>query len=199
MHASWFAAVGLAALAIGASPALAQDDDGPRHHGRHGMFSAADANADGVLTRQEFDAAHGAHFAEMDANTDGQVTREERRAGRRERGHGRHGRRESHLAEADANGDGSITRDEFLAHPLAMFARLDVNNDGVISAAERPQGPPHGGGHGGGPDADNDGRLSRAEFDARGAAMFDRLDANDDGRVTREEAAAAHAHHRGRD
>jgi hypothetical protein len=29
--------------------------------------------------------------------------------------------------------------------------------------------------------------------------MFQRLDANSDGRVTREEAAAAHPHRRGRD
>ena len=41
------------------------------------------------------------------------------------------------------------------------------------------------------PDANNDGALSRAEFDAQGSAMFTRLDANSDGQVTREEAAAA--------
>jgi hypothetical protein len=41
--------------------------------------------------------------------------------------------------------------------------------------------------------------LSRAEFAAMGAHMFDRLDANDDGSVTREEAEAARPHRRGRE
>jgi hypothetical protein len=87
-----------------------------------------------------------------------------------------------------------------------MFARLDANSDGVISAAERPQRPERGERPGRGergeranPDANNDGQLSQAEFVAAGAGMFQRLDANADGRVTREEATAAHPHRRGRD
>jgi hypothetical protein len=48
-------------------------------------------------------------------------------------------------------------------------------------------------------DGDGDGQLSRAEFSAMGATMFERLDANDDGRITSEEAQAAHGRHgRGR-
>jgi Ca2+-binding EF-hand superfamily protein len=104
------------------------------------------------------------------------------------------------LGRADANNDGNISREEFLAHPTEMFARLDTNGDGVISTAERPQRPNRGERRErANPDTNNDGQLSQAEFAAIGASMFQRLDANSDGRVTRDEAAAAHPHRRGRD
>jgi Ca2+-binding EF-hand superfamily protein len=196
-----FAAVGFAALAGAAGLALAQEG-APREH--RGVFSA-DANNDGVVTRAEFDAGQTALFARIDANNDGQLTREEGRAQRAmhrggRRGHGGHGMR-----GADANNDGNITREEFLARPIAMFDRLDENDDGVISASERPQRGERGehgprGERGDRPDRDtnNDGQISRAEFQAAGAAMFQRLDANNDGRVTREEAQAARGHRGGR-
>jgi EF hand len=46
------------------------------------MARMADANKDGAVTRDEFLAAQGRHFAMMDANKDGTVTAEERKAGR---------------------------------------------------------------------------------------------------------------------
>jgi Ca2+-binding EF-hand superfamily protein len=102
---------------------------------------------------------------------------------------------------ADANNDGNITREEFLARPTQMFDRLDADDDGVISASERPQRRERG--ERGerparvNPDTNNDGQLSRAEYAAMGATMFERLDANNDGRVTQEEATAARQHRRG--
>ncbi len=201
-----FAAAGFAALTGAAGLALAQD--APRERGA-GFFQA-DANSDGAVTRAEFDASGAARFTRLDANSDGQLTREERRAERGERGErGRHGRRGGGphmLGAADANNDGNITREEFLARPGEMFARLDADSDGVISAAERPQRPERGERPDRGerparvnPDANNDGQLSQAEYAAQGTAMFQRLDANSDGRVTREEAAAAHPQRRGRE
>lgn len=195
-----FAAAGFAALAGTAGLALAQDNAPAR--GPHGVF-VADANNDGVLTRQEFDAGRSAGFAEADANNDGQLTREEMRGMRGDRGHGgRHGGRGMHqLARADANNDGNITRDEFLAGPIAHFERIDANSDGVISANERPQRRERdaGGERRERPnfDANGDRQISREEHAAMGAGMFERLDANNDGRVTREEAEAARPHRRG--
>ena len=189
------AAAGFAALTAAAGMALAQDQQQrPR-----GVF-AMDANNDGVLTRQEFDAGRAATFARLDANNDGQLTREEMRAQRGER-QGRGGHRGGHLDRADANNDGNITREEFLARPNAMFARLDANNDGVISADERPQRPQRAEGERRERpnfDANNDRQISRAEWDQMGASMFQRLDANNDGRVTQEEAQAARGHRRAR-
>jgi hypothetical protein len=43
------------------------------------------------------------------------------------------------LARADANRDGRVTRAEYHASFEAIFARLDADGDGVISAAERAQ------------------------------------------------------------
>ena len=107
------------------------------------------------------------------------------------------------LTRADANNDGNITREEFLARPTQMFDRLDANNDGAISADERPQRRERGERRQRGErpnfDTDGNGSFSRAEFAAMGAGMFERLDANSDGRVTQEEAQAARSHRRGRD
>lgn len=209
-------AAGAAALAVSAC-GLAQAQNGPEDRGgRHGIFES-DANADGVLTQAELNAGRDTLFARLDADHNGQLSREEMRAQRGEhRRGGRRGGQGAGLEGADANTDGNITRDEFLARPIQMFERLDANHDGVISASERPQRPeraedgPRGdrGGDDGprrergddrpNPDTDGNGTISRAEFTAMGEGMFTRLDANDDGRVTREEAQAQRGHHRGR-
>lgn len=181
---------------------------GPGHHGRGGMIMQADANHDGVLTRQEFDAGNAAMFARLDTNHDSFLTRDE---------HGRigfYGGGRGHfggfmLARADANHDGNVSRDEFLAGPLERFNRLDTNHDGVIEASEMPQRHAHADGGRGdddgkrGPrpdaDANHDGRISQAEFAAMGDRMFDRMDANHDGRITQDEIAAMRHHHDGDD
>ena len=205
-------AVGAAALAASAC-GFAQAQNGPEDRGgHHGLFES-DSNNDGVLTQSEFDAGRDAVFARLDADNNGQLSREEMHAQRGEhrgrRGGHRGGRPGGGFEGADANNDGNITRDEFLARPIQMFERLDANHDGVISASERPQrpergerrtddGPGHERGDRPNPDADGNGAISRAEFTAMGAGMFDHLDANNDGRVTREEAQAQRGH-RGRD
>jgi Ca2+-binding EF-hand superfamily protein len=188
-----FATVAIVACA-GAGLALA----GNNQRGHHSLFEAADADHDGVVTRQEYDAGRDAMFARMDADHDGQLARADRRRRHgQERGeHHRMGPR-----DADANHDGAISRDEFLARPIAQFARLDANGDGAISADERSHRGRRAEGLGHRErrhaDADGDHQISRSEFSARSASVFDRLDANDDGRVTREEAAHAHGHGRG--
>jgi|CXWL01.1.fsa_nt_gi Ca2+-binding EF-hand superfamily protein len=172
-------AVGIAVLA-GAGAAVALER-GP--HGPERLFGA-DANNDGTLTRQEFDAGRAAMFARLDANSDGELAGDEHR----QRHWGGHRGMRHMGARADANNDGEITRDEFLARPLEMFARLDADHNGTISAAERSAMHQRGAGR-------HDGErrhVSSAEFAARGASMFERLDGDGDGRVTREEAEAAH-------
>jgi Ca2+-binding EF-hand superfamily protein len=197
---------GFAALAGAAGLALAQDSS--RERGQFGMFQA-DSNNDGVLTRQEFDAGRDTRFARLDADNNGQLTREEMRAMRGEhadRGdrHGRHRGGMHGLRSADANNDGNITRDEFLAGPLEHFNRLDADHNGVISTAEMPRRSERSergdrSERRASRDANGDRQISREEFASMGSGMFDRLDTNNDGQVTREEAQAVRPHRRGRD
>lgn len=197
MRAWVFAGVASMALLTGVAAA----------HG-HGGLRRADANGDGVLTRQEFDAGRDAMFARKDADNDGALSQDEMRAHREGRGghhggrqHGHHGGHGERLAAADANADGAITREEFMARPSQMFDRLDADHNGVISQAERDAMRAQ---HREGaarwehvsPDANGDGIVSREEYVAAGAAVFTRLDANGDGQVTREEAPARRRGHR---
>jgi len=211
MRKIWLVAAGAAALATAACGFAQAQGSSTSSSARHGIFQS-DSNSDGVLTRAEFDAGRAAQFARLDADNNGQLTREEMRAGRGERGEhrGRRGHRGGPgggLQGADANNDGNITRDEFLARPIAMFERLDANRNGVIEASERPQRPERGAQNAErrerpdrpNPDTDGNGTFSLAEYTAMGAGMFERLDANSDGRVTQEEAQAARGHRRGRD
>lgn len=45
------------------------------------MFKAMDANSDGMVTTDEFNAFHAKKFKELDANGNGQITLEEMKAG----------------------------------------------------------------------------------------------------------------------
>lgn len=191
------------ALAAGAT-AIAQPPD----RGGHGGFGLLkmDANADGKLTRAEFDAAQRAHFDRIDANKDGSAAPEEAQTARQ--------------AEMEVRRTGGAK---------ARFTALDTDKNGQISQAEftaaKPDGGPgrgarggHGprmaGGPGGpdgpkppgvagkpdgrfaGPDANSDGKISLAEFSARGVEAFTRADANKDGTVTITELQALAREHR---
>ena len=124
-----------------------------------------------------------------------------------------------HLARFDANKDGFVTREEGQMvgetmrkeHRSAAFAMLDADKNGAISPVEfdavhargmrghgwrgHHDGRGRHGSRGGllfeALDADKDGRVSRAEADTGALTRFDRADVNKDGTVTREERRAA--------
>lgn len=118
------------------------------------------------------------------------------------------------LRAADANGDNTITRAEVEQLQSEMFTWMDRNGDGVLSSDDRS--PVHQrlaalrdaqaddgedrrgrwgrrgrGGDDARMDANDDGRVTRDEFMARGAPGFERLDANSDGAITPDELDAA--------
>lgn len=68
------------------------------------------------------------------------------------------------LGHGDPMGDKTVTRAEAQTHAATMFAKMDINKDGKLDAADR---------------------------EARQMARFDRADANKDGSVSRDEFAAA--------
>lgn len=130
-------------------------------------------------------------------------------------------RLDAQFATLDTNRDGFLSDAERSAvrdaRIEARFQRLDADKNGSISLAEMKAGPEHRGGpraerggkgghhgrqHGtrggrGGDhpglnrDADKDGRISRAEFQGRALARFDRADADRNGVVTAAEHQAA--------
>jgi EF hand len=165
----------LAALGVTAAAAAQPPGPGPGPgRGPGGPFGllAMDANADGKLTRAEFDAGQRARFAEIDANKDGTATPEEFKAFHESR------------------------REEM---SKIRFAAIDTDKNGQLSPAELaaakedkpgPDGPRgerrhgKGGREHGKPDGDDRKPISLTEFSAPGAEAFARADANKDGVVT---------------
>lgn len=146
-------------------------------------FAALDANKDGVVTQAEFDQAREAmkarrteqrkqrmdeRFTRLDTNKDGQLSKAEYEAG--------HAQRPDKARAGSAEGRGGPKRFH-RGHRGGMagmpgmaggaggfFARLDANKDG---------------------------RVTLAEFQAGPIARFDRADTNKDGIVTPAERQAA--------
>jgi Ca2+-binding EF-hand superfamily protein len=165
-------------------------------------FAQMDANNDGVVTRKEWrgsDQSFNAH----DWNRDGVLSGTEVSRGGRQTRQAEPGPLESSEQEyqfndwtargftaLDHNRDGRIARDEW-HFDVESFRRADHNRDGWLSRAEFI----------GGDDAqdddredrfsyldaNNDGRVSRAEWHGT-AERFDALDDNRDGTLTRAEA-----------
>ncbi len=121
------------ALGAAASMAIADQGDHPRRGKMIERLKAADANADGLISRSEAAALprFASRFDAIDANMDGQVSFEELRASRgKHRGHGRHFNR------VDTDNDGKVSRVEALAAAEAMFTRADANADGFVTREE---------------------------------------------------------------
>ena len=117
-------------------------------------FSKMDENGDGTVSESEFSDALGARKDKMrehhDMNDDGVVDELDheirkdranvRKEGRKERAHKRG---ERHKFEVDANSDGFVDMSENMAAAEHAFARMDKNEDGVLSGNElrRRKGP----------------------------------------------------------
>ena len=105
---------------------MAAAQDAPQQ--RRDPMARADANQDGIVTRDEFLAQVDQRFARLDANKDGKITAEERAA----IGGGMGGR-----GSRGAGADGIVTLADQRAQALRRFDRLDRNADGKVDQAER--------------------------------------------------------------
>lgn len=106
-------------------------------------FKALDANGDGKLTKAEVDAARGKSllFLIADKDHDGVVTKEDLAKSFADRGTAA---RDRMFARLDADKDGKITAAEYQASGDQRFARMDRNKDGVITADDLKRGGRHG-------------------------------------------------------
>ncbi|MFT3724684.1 MAG: EF-hand domain-containing protein [Hyphomonadaceae bacterium] len=215
------AAVAVLALAAGAASAQPPvgGHPGPGGHGPGGFgLLQFDTNADGKLTKSEFDAALRARFDKIDANKDGSATREEFQAFRKtEMEAHKAARAKERFAELDKDKNGQLSQAEFVAGVPDHDQHGFHGGDGprppmggppprfMADAGPRGFGPegrfkpggpdqkPDAGPKRAGPlDADADGKVNFAEFSAGPLAAFARADANKDGTVTIAELQALH-------
>lgn len=192
--------LGAAAAALIAAPVCAQQARGGFDRGAG-------------VTRADVQSRVSAQFARVDTNRDGYVTQAEAQAFRGsvrgERREARQDRREQRFARLDANRDGEISRAEFFAPK-----QRGVRGEGRASRAERrgerrAQEIERRGQRGGlfarlgerrfdRVDANNDGRISLAEATQLRLQAFDRADVNRDGRLTRDERRSLRGARQGR-
>lgn len=99
------------------------------------IFSSADANGDGAVTRAEFLAARSNNFAKYDRNGDGFIDAQD--FPRRLRARQNVSQRLDELIDHfDADHDGRVSRAEFVDGPTSAFDLADANRDGQLSRDE---------------------------------------------------------------
>ena len=118
-----------------------------RRGARHGSPHAArlmeryDGNADGKITRAEFDEVRAALFGKADTDGNKSVSLEEFVTVWQEMNNERMVRG---FQRYDTNGDLTITREEYTAGNIDFIENHDRNGDGVVTRADRRHGKPQG-------------------------------------------------------
>ncbi|HEY0052828.1 MAG TPA: EF-hand domain-containing protein [Caulobacteraceae bacterium] len=177
---------GVAALALGGA-AFAQNA-APAADQAQARQMRADTDNDGRISRAEFVDARLQRLTALDTDNDGTIEREEAQAARQRARAEMRGR---HFDRIDANDDGQISRAEFdaapAAGPRARPGRAGMARGHMMRMHRRHHAAQHGGQHAG-----VEGGPARTIAGAREhlTQAFDRMDADHDGYVTREERRA---------
>lgn len=108
----------LAIAAVAALPVAAQPISMNQTH-----LAALDKNADGAVSKEEFDQFSDFAFEKMDRNRDSVLAPDEV---------------DKHLigdafAMMDGNGDGTVSEDEFMLRMSADFMTADKDGDGLLN------------------------------------------------------------------
>ena len=186
----------VSSIALAAPQGNAPEGAARQHH-RHGgtvLFERLDKNKNGKVTRDEARQAKTARFNAMDKNRDGVLTQQEAQAARQDQH--RH-IAEERFAQRDTDKDGRLSKAES-GMPEERFARLDTDGDGVLSKEElqarHRKGAPERANRGpfGRLDTNNDGKLTRQEAERGVDQMFERLDADKNGSLSKPELESSH-------
>ena len=151
----------------------------------------------GPMTRSALEAKIKEHFAKVDTNGDGFIDKTEAEAARTKMMAEMEDR---HFKDMDTNGDGSISRAEFDAFhrkPMAMGGEREGGPMGHRMGMGMGMGMMDEGAMFERADANKDGRVSLAEALALPLARFDKADTNKDGTLSPQERMAAHEMMRG--
>jgi EF hand len=205
-------AAGVGFVVFCAGVALAANHGEAGHDGHKMMMIT---KIEGPKTRTQVQARVKEHFAAMDQNKDGFVTTEERTAMHAAKMAEMQG---AHFSAMDTNKDGSISRAEFDAghlggpdgahegHGAMGMGKMDhaMGHGGEEGASVTETKGPDGKimrrvivkRHDGGmmmerADANNDGKVSLDEAMVPALARFDRIDTDKDGTISDKERAAA--------
>jgi hypothetical protein len=194
--------IGMGLLTLVSMAALA---DGNR--GQSKFMEFFDSNKDSMVTISELNEASKQRYAKMDADANGVVTMEEFQAYIGDR---KAQWREQRFAAMDSNSDGQVSKEEYILYKQQRveqrYQDMDADNDGMVSKEEyfnRKRGSRggkhshHGGDHHHGGnrffsrlDSNNDAQLSVDESLAAWTNWFKRIDANNDQVVTEDEVKA---------
>lgn len=166
-----------------------------------GQMRGPDANQDGIITQAEVRTQAQTMFARMDLTKDGKLDKADRDARMAER-----------FKKLDTDGSGEVSLAEMTAAREAreakraerMSMRAEGGQGGQGGQGGKWRGGPgmgkrggHGGAHGAmrgalmRMDANKDGAITLAEFEAGALERFKRQDTNNDGQVTKAERDAA--------
>ena len=128
-------ALGLAIIAGGA--VTTAEAAGDKHRPHH-SFEELDANSDGKLTRAEIETHMQMRFEGADTDADGVLSKDELLARLKKGQSERAEKYVNHMLDRhDANGDGALSLEEMKArHDGKMFGRMDADQDGAVTKQE---------------------------------------------------------------
>ena len=128
-------AFAIGSIALLASPAFAQLDEGLPPSAEAFAFDAADTDGDGLVSEAEMARDTAAGFSGLDDNEDGLLTPDELEA-----------HDPADFDRVDSDGDGALSFDEVMTNKLSGIEAADQDGDGSLSfdemlgAAEAEQG-----------------------------------------------------------